>query len=129
MPVVNHVVAHPVRECHRVRDEVRIISPFQQTGGLCSFSCIEEANIETLQTIRRRSRPDLPGRDRIAAQQKVLSLTLSIERAPHRPLHHSMSPFDVPFRSAFKHTQLGSFEKVSELRLESTCGLWICPPR
>jgi hypothetical protein len=92
---------------------------------LCFFSCIEETNIETIQTVRRRSRPDLPGRNRIAAQQKVLSLTLSIESTPHRPLHHSMSPFDVPFRGASKHTQLACFEKVSELRLDqlADCGL------
>ena len=77
MPVVNHMVSHPVRECHMVRNEVRIISPFQQTGGLCFFCCIEEANIETIQTVRRRSCPDLPGRNWIAAQQKVLSLALS----------------------------------------------------
>ena len=82
MPVVNHMVAHPVRECHMVRDEVRIISALQQTGGLCSFSCIEEANIETIQAVRRRSRPDFSGRNGIAAQQKVLSRTLSIESAP-----------------------------------------------
>ena len=77
MPVVNHMVAHPVRECHVVGNEFRILSPFQQTGGLCFFSCIEQANIETSQTVRRRSRPDLAGRNRIAAQQKVPSLTLS----------------------------------------------------
>ena len=52
MAVVNHMVAHPVRECHMVTDEARIISPFQQTGGLCFFSCIEKANIETIQTVR-----------------------------------------------------------------------------
>jgi hypothetical protein len=52
MPVVNHMVAHPVRECHMVTDEIRVISPFQQTGGLCFFSCIEEANIEAIQTVR-----------------------------------------------------------------------------
>jgi hypothetical protein len=117
MPMVNHVVAHPVRECHMVTNEVRIISPFQQTGGLCFFSCIEEANIEAIQTVRRRSRPDLPGRNWIAAQQKVLSLTLCIERAPYGPLHHSMSPFDIPFRSASKHTQLRYVENVSKFRL------------
>jgi hypothetical protein len=118
MPVVNHVVAQPVREGHMVTDKVRIISPFHQPSGLCLFSCIEETNIETIQTVRRRSRPDLTGRNRIAAQQKVLSLPLSIESTPHHSLDHSMSPFDVPFRSASKHTQLGCFEKVSELRLD-----------
>src|SRR5262249_49583083 len=125
MPVVNHMVAHPVRECQMVTDEVRIISPFQQTGGLCFFSCIEEANIETIQTVRRRSCPDLPVRNRIAAQQKVLSLTLSIESAPYRPLHHSMSPFDLPFRSTSKHTQFGYFENLSEFRFDqlADCGL------
>lgn len=68
MPMVNHMVAHPVRECHMVTDEFQIISPFQQTGGLCFFSCVEEANGESIQTVRRRSRPDLPGRNRISAQ-------------------------------------------------------------
>jgi hypothetical protein len=125
MPVVNHMVAHPVRECHMVTDEPRIISSFPQPGGLCFFSCIKEANIETIQTVRRRRRPDLPGRDRIAAQQKVLPLTLSIKSAPYRPLHHSMSPFDLPFRSASEHTQFGYFENVSEFRLDqlADCGL------
>jgi hypothetical protein len=118
MPVVNYMVAHPVRECHMVTDEVRIISPFEQTGGLCFFSCIEQANIETIQMVRRRGGPDLPRRNRIAAQQKVHSLTLSFERAPYRSLHHSMSPFDLPFRSASEHTQLGYFENVSEFRFD-----------
>jgi hypothetical protein len=125
MPVVNHMVAHPACERHLVTDEVQIISALQQTGGLCFFSCIEEANGETIQAVRRRSRPNLSGWNRIAAQQKVLSLTLSIKSAPYRPLHHSMSPFDLPFRSASKHTQLGYFENVSKLRLDqlADCGL------
>jgi hypothetical protein len=125
MAVVNHMVAHPGCERQVVTDEVQIISPFQQTGGLCSFSCIEEANGETIQTVRRRSRPDLPWRNRIAAQQKVLSLTLSLESTQQRSLHHLMSPFDLPFRSASKHTQFGYFENVSEFRLDqlADCGL------
>jgi hypothetical protein len=124
MPVVNHMLAHPGCECQVVTDEVQIISPFQKTGGLCFFSCIEEANGEPIQMVRRRSRPDLSGRNRIAAQQKVLSLTLSLESMQHRSLHHSMSPFNLPFRSAPKHTQLGYFENVSELRLDqlADCG-------
>jgi hypothetical protein len=32
------MVAHPVRECHVVRDELGILSPFQQTGGVRSLS-------------------------------------------------------------------------------------------
>jgi hypothetical protein len=125
MPVVNYMVAHPVCERQVVTDEVQIISPFQKTGGLCFFSCIEEANGETIQTVRRRCSPDLSRRNRIAAQQKVLSHTLSLERAHHRSLHHLMSPFDIPFRSASKHTQLGYFENVSEFRLDqlADCGL------
>jgi hypothetical protein len=118
MPVVNHMEAHPVREGHMVRDEVRIISPFQQTGGLRFFSGIEQANLETVETVRRGSRPDFPGRNRIAAQQKVLSLTLSIKNVPHRPLHHSVPPFNVPLWSAPLHTQFGDFENISEFRFD-----------
>jgi hypothetical protein len=125
MPVVNHMVAHPVRECHMVTDEFRIIPPLQQTGGLCFFSCVEKANMQAIQMVRRRRRPDFSGRNRIAAQQKVFPLTLNIESAPYRPLHRSMSPFDVPFRSASKHTQLRYFENVSEFRFDqlADCGL------
>jgi hypothetical protein len=118
MPVVNDMLAHPVRECHMVRDEVRIISPFQQAGGLRFFSGIEQANLETIETVRGGNRPDLPGRNRIAAQQKVLSLTLSIKGASDRPLHHSMPPFDVPFWSAAQHTQFGYLENIREFRFD-----------
>jgi hypothetical protein len=124
MPVVNHMAAHPGCECHVVRDEVQIISPLQKTGGMCLFSGIDEANGEMIQMFRRWSRPHLPGRNRIAAQQKVLSLLLKLEGTHDSSLHHSMSPFDLPFRSASKHSELGYFENVSELRLEqlADCG-------
>jgi len=118
MPVVNDMVAHPVRERHMVTDEAQIVSSFQNTGRLRLFSCVEEANDKTIQMLRRRSRPDLSGRNRIAAQQKVLSLTPGLESTQHRSLHHSMSPFNLPFRSAPKHPQLGYFQVVSELRLD-----------
>src|SRR5436190_18094033 len=75
--------------------------------------------------VSRRGRPNLSGRDRIAAEQKVLPLTLNIESIPHHPLHHLMSPFDAPFRSAAKHSKLGCFENVSKLWLDqlADCGL------
>src|SRR5689334_5861268 len=105
MLVVHHMVAHPVGECQMVTNEARIISTFEQAVGLGLFSGIEQANMETIQTVRRRRGPDLPWRNRIAAQQEVLSVTLRVESAPNCPLHHSMPPFDLPFRSATKHTQ------------------------
>src|SRR5688500_12009733 len=125
MPVVNHMLTHPVRECHMARNEAQIIAPLQKARGLGLFSGIEEANGETIQMVRRRSGPHLSGWHRIAAQQKMPSLALSFESAPYRPLHHSMSPCDLPFRSASKHTQLEYLENVGELRLDqlADCGL------
>jgi len=37
MPVVNHMVAHPVCERNMVGDEVRIVAPVQKTSSLRHF--------------------------------------------------------------------------------------------
>jgi hypothetical protein len=117
---VKDMVAHPLRECHMVADKVRIIPPGHKPSGLCFFGCIKEANGEISQLVGGRSRPNLPGRDRITAEQKVFPPTLNIKRMSHDPLHHSMSPGNVPRWSVTKHSQLSGFENSGEV--------WFDPP-
>ncbi len=118
MTGVNDMAAHPVREGDMVRDKVGVIASFEEAGGLSALPGIEQANIETIQTVRGRGGPDLSGRDGVAAQEKVLLGALSSESTLHGALDHSMPPFDLPFRRTAQHAQFGDVEKAGEYRLD-----------
>lgn len=115
MPVVNHVLAHPIGESHVVTDEFQIVTAFSKPCRLCCCFRVEEANGEVIQTLRRRRRPNLAGRNWITAQQKVLPCALSLKGTEHRSFNHLMSPFQAPFRRASQHAQLGDFDNVRKL--------------
>ena len=97
---------------------LRIVSSFQQTGGLGAFAGVEQANLETIQTVGRRCCPDFPGRNRISGQEKVLSVTPNFQRPLDCALHHAMPPGNAPLRSAAQHAQLNRFENAGEFRLD-----------
>ena len=120
MPVIKHMAPHPSREGHMVRNVVSLITALLQPGGLRRLVGIQETDLEPIQAVCRRRRPDFTGRHRVSAQKEVFSIATRLDRPLDGFLDHPMPPLETPLRGASEHAQFGRFEDPRKLGFNQT---------
>src|SRR5437660_1744574 len=86
--MVDYVVAHPLRERHVVRNKTLVVSACGQPPALRFLGGVEQADGQVIETIGRWCGEDFAGRNRIATEQEMPPLALTVKRAAHQSLHH-----------------------------------------